>query len=238
MENISFITLTNDGYKHYTLNCLTSLKKIGLGEKLKVYCLGDNAYQDIKTNHNNCIKMENSDNLDKMFSYNDKGWNLITYNKFNIIHKELLENEFVCFTDGDIVYENNDIFKYCLKHIKGCELLIQRDDLGNDKPINIGNGKLIVPTVCSGFMFIRRTENTLKMFNRKNINPNFLDDQEYMNNVIQKFNYKKLPLSVYPNGLYYKMFRDKIKPYMIHFNYTETAKDKKAIMKKYGKWYF
>ena len=117
MENISFITLTNEGYKHYTLNCLTSLKKIGLGEKLKVYCLGDNAYQDIKTNHNNCIKMENSDNLDKMFSYNDKGWNLITYNKFNIIHKELLENEFVCFTDGDIVYENNDIFKYCLKHI-------------------------------------------------------------------------------------------------------------------------
>ena len=112
MENISFITLTNDGYKHYTLNCLTSLKKIGLGEKLKVYCLGDNVYQDIKTNHNNCIKMENSDNLDKMFSYNDKGWNLITYNKFNIIHKELLENEFVCFTDGDIVYENNDIFKY------------------------------------------------------------------------------------------------------------------------------
>jgi len=54
-----------------------------------------------------------------------------------------------------------------------------------------------------------------------------------MNNVIQKFNYKKLPLSVYPNGLYYKIFRAKIKPYIIHFNDTETAKNKKIIMKKY-----
>ena len=32
MDKISFITLTNNGYKHYTLNCLESLKKFNIEE--------------------------------------------------------------------------------------------------------------------------------------------------------------------------------------------------------------
>ena len=236
-DKISFITLTNNGYKHYTLNCLESLKKFNLNKKLKVYCMDSNAYQEISEKHTECIKMEDRENLNKMLTYMEEGWNKLTYNKFDIIHKELLENEYVCFTDGDIVYQNQEFLNYCLEHIKDCELLIQRDDLGSNEKINIGNGKIIIPTVCSGFMFIKRTETTLKLFNRKNINPNFADDQEYMNSVINKFKHKKLPLALFPNGLFYKLFRDKINPYMIHFNYTETAQDKKSLMKKYKKWY-
>ena len=34
-EKISFITLTNDGYKHYTLNCLESLKKFNLNSEIE-----------------------------------------------------------------------------------------------------------------------------------------------------------------------------------------------------------
>ena len=92
----------------------------------------------------------------------------------------------------------------------------------------------MVPT---GFMFIRRTPNTLRLFRKENINQNLKCEQTYINNVLYQFNYKKLPLSIFPNGLYYKLFRKNIKPYLIHFNYTETAKDKKELMKKYKKWY-
>ena len=52
--------------------------------------------------------MEDRENLNKMLTYMEEGWNKLTYNKFDIIHKELLENEYVCFTDGDIVYQNQN----------------------------------------------------------------------------------------------------------------------------------
>ena len=37
MKNITFCTLTNTGYINYTLNCLKSLEKIGLKDKLVEY---------------------------------------------------------------------------------------------------------------------------------------------------------------------------------------------------------
>lgn len=241
MDKISFITLTNNGYKNYTKNCLQSLKKlntkINLDSKLKIYCMDSVAFNDLSIEHKNIIKCENLEHCDKMLSYMDKGWNYLTLKKLDVIYEELLKNEFVCFTDGDIVFENENIFDYCLKHIKECELLIQRDDLGKDYPLNLSNGKIMVPTVCTGFMFIRKTPNTLRLFRKDNIDQTLKCDQTYINNVLNQFNYKKLPLSIFPNGLYYKLFRKNIKPYLIHFNYTETAKDKKELMKKYKKWY-
>ena len=44
------------------------------------------------------------------------------------------------------------------------------------------------------------------------------------------------PLDLFPNGSYYYKNHKNIQPYMIHFNYTETAEDKRKIMKKYKKW--
>ena len=41
INKVSFITLTNNGYKQYTKNCLKSLKKFGLNEKLKIFCMED-----------------------------------------------------------------------------------------------------------------------------------------------------------------------------------------------------
>ena len=108
------------------------------------------------------------------------------------------------------VFLNLNFLSYCLKHIKDCEFLIQRDDLGKDIPINLGKGKIMVPTVCTGFMFIRRTPNTLRLFKKSNIDQNVKCDQTYINNVLHQFKYKKLPLTVFPNGLYYKLFRKKI----------------------------
>ena len=236
LDRISFITLTNNGYKNYTLNCLKSLKKFNLNDKLKVYCMDSLAYNEISKMHSNTVKCKNLEHCNKMLSYMDEGWNYLTLKKLDVIYDELLKNEFVCFTDGDIVYEDKNFLNYCLKHIKDCEFLIQRDDLGNEKTLNIGNGTVMVPTVCTGFMFIRKTPNTLRLFKKENIDQNVKCDQTYINNVLSQFKYKKLPLSLYPNGLYYKIFRNKIKPYMIHFNFTETAKDKKELMKKYRKW--
>jgi hypothetical protein len=236
MERISFITLTNNGYKKYTKNCLASLKKFDLDKKLKIFCMDTEAYLDLAKDYEKTIKLENLEHCKEMLTYMDKGWNYLTLKKLDVIYQELLENEFVCFTDGDIVYENGNFLSYCLKHIKDCEFLIQRDDLGKDIPINLGRNQIMLPTVCTGFMFIRRTPNTLRLFKKSNIDQNVKCDQTYINNVLHQFKYKKLPLTVFPNGLYYKLFRKKIKPYMIHFNYTETAEDKRKIMKKYNKW--
>jgi hypothetical protein len=41
IDDIAFITLTNNGYLDYTINCLESLKKINSDRKLKCYCVGE-----------------------------------------------------------------------------------------------------------------------------------------------------------------------------------------------------
>ena len=61
---IKLITLTNDGYKKLTHNCIESLKKIGLDNILKVYCIDNSAYEYIKeiNGEKNTILMDLDDN--------------------------------------------------------------------------------------------------------------------------------------------------------------------------------
>jgi hypothetical protein len=113
-NNISFITLTNSGYIDYTLNCLQSLKNINMTKELKVYCIGEKGYSILKNNGVLCelIDNDNDNDTSNFQKFRTKQWSNVTYYKFEIIYNNLLKNEYVCITDGDIVYENNQIFDY------------------------------------------------------------------------------------------------------------------------------
>ena len=230
-SQIKFITLTNNGYIDYTLNCLKSLEMINFSTNpLNCYVIGEEAHNILQLNEYNSFLLE-SNNIDdtKFTKFRKANWHNITKRKFEIIYNALLENQFVCFTDGDIVFENKDFMKYCLDHIKDNDFLIQNDTLSNKNHKNL----------CSGFMFIKSNQKTLEFFNPINVEKDVKEgwgDQKYINKIKSKLNYHLLPLELFPNGKYYYKNYDKIKPMMIHFNWV-IGHEKKEKMIKYNKWF-
>lgn len=229
---IAFITLTNDGYIEYTLNCLQSLLQQKYEEnkipELNCYCIGKKSYNALKTKTTSYLI---DDDANSNFQIFRKGnWSDITFYKFHIIYENLQKYDYVCFTDGDIVYESLKFIPYCLEKINDYELLIQNDTLQeqNNKSIRL----------CTGFMFIKSNENTKQIFNPANISKELVgwDDQIYINNIKNKLKFKLLPLDLFPNGGYYYLHHNKINPYIIHFNYL-IGHNKKNKMKEYKKWF-
>ena len=47
-NKISIITLANSGYLHFTRNCIQSLKNLGLGNIIIVYCVDEDCYSELK----------------------------------------------------------------------------------------------------------------------------------------------------------------------------------------------
>ena len=174
-----------------------------------------------------CELIDSPENITNFQKFRTKQWSNVTYYKFEIIYNNLLNNEYVCITDGDIVYENNQLFDYLLSNIEDNDLLIQSEGIYNID-------------LCSGFMFIKSNEHTISLFNPENVqmyrNQEGWDDQVYINSIKYKFKFKKLPLQLFPTGQYYYEFNKNIQPYLIHFNFV-VGHEKKNTMIHYNKWY-
>ena len=126
LEEIKFITLTNSGYINYTLNCLESLKQINSKIDLHCYCIGKEGCNILKDKGYTCSLIDEEQNSNFQ-SFRTGNWSNITYNKFTIIHENLLKYKYVCLTDGDIVYENPYFYNYLLKNIQDNDMLTQSD---------------------------------------------------------------------------------------------------------------
>ena len=228
MNEFTFITLSNSGYIKYTLNCLESLKRVGLpAQILHSYVIGKEGYTNLKKSGYKCTLIDDEKNSNFQ-EFRTGNWGDITFNKFKIIYENLLIYKYVCFTDGDIVFENKDFLQYLKNNIGTYDILVQSE--GNE-----------YEDFCSGFMYIKSTEVTRSIFNPENVKPhkreNQWDDQIYLNEIRKTvaLNFKKLPLELFPNGKYYYQ-NSNLKPYLIHFNWL-VGDQKENKMKHYGKWY-
>ena len=151
--------------------------------------------------------------------------------KFELIYRELLENENVVYLDGDITLKKN-ITEYLYNFSKQSEIIFQ-NDLRPSKP-NLIN-------VCAGFMYIKSSKKTINFFKPeeklvKKFNKYKTHDQTYINKNKNKFKYTMLLLSDFPNGAHYYRNHNDLDPYLIHFNYVIGEKNKE-LMKSYGEWY-
>lgn len=227
-EDICFITLTNDGYIDYTLNCYKSLEKCGAIVTLTSYVIGDKAYKKLNKKGYSCELLEDA-NLDqnKLLMYRREGWGTLMYHKINIVYKLLQKHKYVCITDGDIVFENPDFLNYCVEKIGNNDVLFQNNKM-DDKNA----------TICGGFALIKSNEKTNKMYDVRNMDPEDINlEQNFLKGQIKKFDIQVgfLPLDLYPNGKYYYKNRNE-EPHLIHFNWIET-KRKKHRMNLLKKWY-
>jgi len=226
---IKFITLTNTGYIDYTKNFLKSLELINSNLKPECYCIGKDGYKVLK-DMNYDVELIDEESNSNFQTFRKGNWSNIVYNKFKIIHKNLIDNNFVLISDGDIVIENPNLYNYLLENIKDKDMLIQNDTIDDNDNSNL----------CSGFIFIKSNSKTLDFFNPKVMefkkNTVGWDDQVYINNHKHLINYKLLPLSLFPNGRYYYSNFRNISPYIIHFNWI-VGNEKKNKMIHFKKWY-
>ena len=229
MDTISFLTFTNFGYLHFTQNLILSLEKINFPLTLKVYCIDQKSYDSLQNwNKNIILEMLNDETNtnQNIVGWKENGWNTMVFSKLKCIYKELFKNEYVFFTDSDIVFEK-DPLEYLLENIKDYDMLIQ---------LNRDNFKYLLNT---GFMFIK-SNNTMKdLFDSTRIKlDTFTCDQDYINEKSYDFKFMGLPRDLFPVEYYYylnyKNYSDKF--YIFHFNFKK-GNDKKERIINMNKWY-
>lgn len=245
MDKIAFITLTNTGYLNYTLNCLKSIEKQNIEIPLKCYSSDIGGYNKLKELNIPCEHIDNNYYKGgKHVGFGSKEFGELMKVKVKIIYDNLQKYDYVCYTDGDIVFLRDNLFQYLLDNIEDNNILAQ-------------NNKLRETTfqMCAGFMFIKSNDFTKKLFNLENNNYQEIIeesrlsdkskqwcDQMYINNVLinlsnEIFKVKLLPKFVFPCGqIIMRAEKSIMEPYLIHFNYFQGDK-KKGIMEKRGNWY-
>ena len=225
-KDISFITYTNLGYIYYTKNLIVSLEKCNFPLTLKVYCIDEGSYNELNNFSDKIIVelLNDEDNNNENFiDFYKEGWNTMMLSKMKCIHKELLKNKYVFYTDSDIVFENNYCIKYLIDNLHTYDILIQNN---NDLDL------------CAGFMFIKSSDITINLFETKNIDINeFKCDQSYINSNKYLYKYKRLPEELFPAGRFYYENNKNIYPFIIHFNWIRGNK-KMDKMQTYNKCYY
>lgn len=232
---MNYITLTNSGYKDLTLNLLKSMKVENIDNLLKIYTLDKECYDYLKKEYPN-NKVEYI-NLDKLDNW-------IEYKAAqnpDTEGKKLWST--ITFQKIVVIYEELKNNKDCI-FIDGDIVIIKNPSeyLNN----NIKDNDILIQNdecdnndknkACSGFMYIKSNIKTINIFNPDNIDKNkFINDQNYIRGQLKKIKYDVLDLELYPNGKYFRNFRPK-NPYIIHFNH-DVGKQKIERMKKYNYWY-
>ena len=252
-EEVAFITMTNNGYKEVTHNCIKSLESVfNGGSHLQICCL-DNESKDYFDTHlethletkleenkvktkvklfTNTFLPDSTKNISHGSHFQDPNWNTVTFQKFLVVSEYLKKNKFVLFTDGDIVFRNS----YFLIHLY--KTMLQDEKL--DMIIQTEWGKPYDTKLCSGFFLLRQNEKTLKFFDEKTLRErnagNHQNDQEYLNNYKNELNYQLLSPDYYPNGKYFYE-HSLLDPFIVHFNYLKGIGSKMNKMKQYNMWY-
>ena len=231
-KNVQPITFTNYGYLDFTLNLIESINKNNIELDLLIYCTDKKSFNYLSKIDKNC-KLLNS-----KFSQNEKvaSWKAgnskfgeMMVSKFESIYDALINNEYVLYVDGDIVIKEN-ILEYLENEIEDNDFLFQLD---------YNNKRAIQDDLCAGFMMIKSTNKTKKLFNPDEIDIESIinlpaHDQTYLNNLKKEFKFKFLSPVLFPNGSFY--FNYVTKPKIIHFNYI-IGNAKKNKMKKMKEWY-
>jgi hypothetical protein len=230
MFSVAFITLTTTGYADYTLNCVESLRRINAEPTLQVYCIGSKGTMRIAQKdgrHSRTMQMNAPDTLSGMQTFKNENWANITFCKFPIIYSNLLSHDYVCFTDGDIVFENAAFYDYLIEHIGSNDMIVQSEWHNND-----------IESFCTGFMFIQSSPATIQIFDPRKVNMqnSDWDDQAYLNGESPKMKTARLPIELFPNGCFYFQNHSELNPYMIHFNWL-IGNQKREKMISLGKWY-
>ena len=212
------------------------------GESLRTYPHSQTT--ETKEEHNRGILTQKTSYNIRGIPYQEDNWEDVVYNKLNIIRNLLRRNIDVIFIDGDIVFLKNPIddLKEKIKKYHNTDVFFQNDCQKGDSSYDL---------ICSGFMYVRATENNIRFFypfdksfafhdnTKVDFRRNFIIcDQLYLNSVKSELKYKCFKVGDYSNGYHWGKLRENedYSPYLIHFNWI-VGHEKMKEKKKNNYWY-
>lgn len=228
-------TVTNYGYRLYTLNMLKSLAPFGLDRSVLILCLDKKSEEwFIKREYHVITAAETNE---RFCAWNTKGYDRICYLKLEWIFRILSLNMNILLIDGDIVFRKNpisDLQKW--ESDNRFDGWIQNDSQDDRNTDNL----------CTGYIFIRSNPKTIQLYDcvsdegkRKYETCAFdNNDQTYFNKFVKPFSrFQPLPLEQYPNGKMYYENTERINQtaIMVHFNWVH-GHIKMVNMKRYKMW--
>jgi Nucleotide-diphospho-sugar transferase len=228
-------TVTNYGYRLYTLNMLKSLASFNLDRNVVILCIDDKSAEWFRKKGYHVISINTS--YERFCAWNTTGYDKICYLKLEWIYRVLTLHKNILLIDGDIVFQKDpsaDVGKW--EQDTRYDGWVQNDSQTDQ---NIEN-------LCTGYMFIRSTpkmielydcisEAGLEKYKRCAFDNN---DQTYFNQYVKPFaKIQPLALSNYPNGKMYMEHRAVIysNTILVHFNWLKGHM-KLAKMKEYKMW--
>jgi len=228
-------TVTNYGYRLYTLNMLKSLVPFGLDRAVLILCL-DKKSGDWFTEKGYHVIMT-TDTNERFCAWNTKGYDRICYLKLEWIFRILSLNMNILLIDGDIVFRKNPI-----NDLQKWEENDQFDGwIQNDSQDDRNTDNL-----CTGYIFIRSNLKMIQLYDcvsekgKQKYQMCAFDnnDQTYFNKFVKPFSrFQPLSLDQYPNGKMYYENTDRINQTatMVHFNWIQGHM-KMVKMKHYKLW--
>tara|TARA_Y100000389_G_scaffold36102_1_gene30680 strand:+ start:10618 stop:12027 length:1410 start_codon:yes stop_codon:yes gene_type:complete len=227
-KEMSFLTVTNSGYKDVTFNCIKSLNRMDFIHNINVFCMDTDCFKEFDISNNATLI---DVNLNTRSNYKDKFWNNVTMKKIDIVRRQMEKYKYVLHTDGDIVYE--DPFFYIDSYLQ----IVNNDNKDIICQVNHPYNK-----ICSGFYVIRSTEKTRHLYDKDTLIENKAydnNDEEYLCKLAEekKIIVKFFDREFYPNGniIFYRGMKNK--PFIMHFNYLDNYLTKVSRLKKLNKWY-
>ena len=228
-------TVTNYGYRLYTLNMLKSLAAFELDRLVLILCLDQKSAKWFRKKGYHVIASHET--YEQFCAWNKKGYDQICYLKLVWIERILSLNKNILLIDGDIVFLKNpmeDIQRWeADSNIDGW---IQNDAQTDQMTNNL----------CTGYMYIRSSPRMIQSYDctsavgKQKYETCAFDnnDQTYFNKYVKPYSrIQPLLLDRYPNGKYFYEHADRIRSIatMVHFNWLEGHL-KMAKMKEYKMW--
>jgi len=228
-------TVTNYGYRLYTLNMLKSLASFDLDRSVLILCLDEKSANWFMKKGYHVVTA--NDTHERFCAWNTKGYDRICYLKLEWIFRILSLNMNILLIDGDIVFRknpNSDLQKW------------EMDDQFDGRIQNDSQDDRNTDNLCTGYIFIRSNPKTIQLYDcvsdagKQKYETCAFDnnDQTYFNKFVKPFSrFQPLLLEQYPNGKMYYENTDRIDKtaIMVHFNWVH-GHIKMVNMKRYKMW--
>ncbi|MEM9296784.1 MAG: putative nucleotide-diphospho-sugar transferase [Bacteroidota bacterium] len=174
----------------------------------------------------------------KVASFSTKAFEQVTGGKLELIYSLLKSGNDIVFIDADIVFKKDPL--------PLISELMSKSDLAFqiDGPAWIWERDKIMRNCCTGFIAIRSTRKTMKLFDPSNGYGKFNEmDQDFIKRRLREecWKYEDIalfPREYFPNGAFYYQFHKEIldRVTIIHFNHVIGEK-KIEKMKEHSCWY-
>ncbi|NBO09342.1 MAG: hypothetical protein EBV30_08360 [Actinobacteria bacterium] len=244
LEGIFVFTLTNNGYKYFTLNLVEHLKRAKVPWKLCVVCADASSFRFFQIQSIDCVKASSflPETGPDISPFGTTHFQRLNRKKVELL-TEFVTNPAIkhgIYMDGDIAVYNDFVPDIVTRLNTGPEKLFLQCDEGSVADCS----GCPCPNGCTGFIawshsisptIFRVNTETMAIWKEKP------EDQVFVNRMLKQENvvWGTLPRGLYANGQFVSRFRvdptKKENAMLLHYNYL-VGMDKQRRMKSGGDW--